>query len=183
LRSVPKLQKARVPLLAGNLGIPRKTWPAVPPGRATKPRTAGSRLANGYSYGRAAELCCGAVRGANPYRRAPIWLRRRLFAGGLICTGWHRHHLSHKPARAAQRVLLETSQWPTLDHQRSRERCGQHLVRADGALMGGRQVQVLRRKPEDVRPRRRTRNPRLRLHPQRRHQGSSSRVIWRWHAV
>ena len=59
----------------------------------------------------------------------------------------------------------------------------QHLVRAHRAHVGGRQVQVLRREPEGARPRRRTRNPRLCVHPHRRHQGSGRRVVWRRYAV
>ena len=45
-----------------------KARPIIPSGRATKPRTPRSSLANGYSYGRAGKLCRGAVRQANPYR-------------------------------------------------------------------------------------------------------------------
>ena len=44
-------------------------------------------------------------------------------------------------------------------------------------------VPVLRRQPEDPRPRRGPRNPRLRVHPHRRHQGSDRRAVRRRHAV
>ena len=67
----------------------------------------------------------------------------------------HRHHASHQPAGAAQRVLLEARQWRALHRQGLRQRRWQHLVRAHGAHMGGWQVRVLRSKPEDFRPRRR----------------------------
>ena len=45
----------------------------------------------------------------------------------------HRHHLSHQPAGAAQRVLLEARQWQALHCQGLHQRRRQHLVRADGA--------------------------------------------------
>ena len=49
--------------------------------------------------------------------------------------------------------------------------------------MGRWQLQVLPGKPEDVRSRRRARNPRLRVHSHRRHQDSHQRVVWRRYAV
>ena len=48
----------------------------------------------------------------------------------------HRHHASHQPAGAAQRLLLEARQGQALHRQGLHQRRGQHLVRADGAHVG-----------------------------------------------
>ena len=71
----------------------------------------------------------------------------------------HRHHPSHQLALTPERLLLQGRQRTSLRRQVVRDEGGEHLVRAHGALMGGRQVSLLRSEPEDSRPRRRTSRP------------------------
>ena len=112
----------------------------------------------------------------------------------------HRHHRAHQPARAPQRLLLEVRQRQALDRQVVHDRGRQHLVRAHRAHVGRRTECRDRRRDgsrsegtngsastaapaRGPRPWRRPRNPRLRVHPHRRHQGSDRRAVWRRHAV
>ena len=116
----------------------------------------------------------------------------------------HRDHAAHRPDRPAQPLLLEVGQRPALDRQVLHQRRRQHLVRAHRAHLGRRprsssstaeatgrrstghqrQVQLLRGEPAgDYDRGERAGDPRLRLHPHRRHQGSDRRAVRRQHAV
>lgn len=55
-----------VPETLRNVGIFGETRPALSPSRVTQPRPAGSRLANGDSYGRGGEFGRNTVQRANP---------------------------------------------------------------------------------------------------------------------
>ena len=102
----------------------------------------------------------------------------------------HRHHAPHEPARAPERLLLEVGQRRALDRQvASTSDDGQHLVRAHWSTRGSadRVHATAGQQSEthavcdrgDAEPR----DPRLRVHPHRRHQGSDRRAVWRRHAV
>ena len=84
-----------------------------------------------------------------------------------------------KLACAPQPILLKAREWPTFDCERVHRRSRSHLVRAHGAQLAARQMQILRREPESARPRRRSRNARLCVHTCGCHKSTDQRGVWR----